>query len=140
MFIDVSIKYTQAELKECQELLAYLSKVPQVKAEADADTLINDASNAKKAAVKTARQVTDEEAVSLVPMHSATATTGQQPAEEPKKQRSYTHDDVKAACKKLVNEKGTEVLGEILRQLGYRKLQDVPESKWPDLMEAVNAR
>lgn len=126
MFIDVSIKYTQAELKECQELLAYLSKVPQVKAEAQADALINDTNTAKKA-------------VDLSPMTSATATTGQQPAEEPKKQRSYTHDEVKQACKKLANEKGTEVLGEILRQLGYRKLQDVPEGKWPDLMEAVNA-
>ena len=28
MFVDVSIKYTQSEMKECQELLAFLSKNP----------------------------------------------------------------------------------------------------------------
>jgi len=132
MFIDVSIKYTQAELKECQALLAYLSKVPQVKAEAEADKLINEAN--------TTKQATDQKPADLPPTASTSATTDQAPKEEPKTQKSYTHDEVKQACKKLVNEKGTEVLGEILRQLGYRKLQDVPEGKWPDLVEAVNAR
>ena len=139
MFIDVSIKYTQAELKECQELLAYLGKVPQVKAEAEADKLINEANTAKPVTQKV-QQAADQNTVVPAQMTSTSATTVQALQEEPKTQKSYTHDEVKAACKKLVNEKGTEVLGEILRQLGYRKLQDVPEGKWPDLVEAVNAR
>ena len=37
MFVDVSIKYTQSEMKECQQLLAFLSKNPQIKADAEAD-------------------------------------------------------------------------------------------------------
>ena len=72
MFIDVSIKYTQAELKECQALLAYLSKVPQVKAEAEADKLINETNTSKQATQKV-QQAADQNTVVPAQMTSTSA-------------------------------------------------------------------
>ena len=122
MFIDMSIKFSQSELGECQKLLAYLSKQPSVKMQIEADKAIEEAHD----------QVVKAEEPTKAELPATPA--------EPKAEKTYTHDEVKQACKKLVDEKGSEVLGQVLKQLGHRKLSEVPEADWPKLMEAVNAR
>lgn len=61
MFVDVSIKYTQSEMKECQELLAFLSKNPQIKADAEADEAIEQAHREAKATKKSKPEAKQEE-------------------------------------------------------------------------------
>ena len=131
MFIDMSIKFSQSELGECQKLLAYLSKQPSVKMQIEADKAIEEAHDQVLKAT---------EPTKVEPQATPANATPAEPQPKPKAEKTYTHDEVKQACKKLVDEKGSEVLGQVLKQLGHRKLSEVPEADWPKLMEAVNAR
>ena len=148
MFVDVSIKYTQSEMKECQELLAFLSKNPQIKADAEADEAIEqahrEATEAKpKPQAKqeeggvswrnttgdwTTNECTDEETVT------------EKATEEPVKEKEYTEKEVIAASADFIKKNSPEVFKGILSQLGARSVSSMPKEKYPELMEAINAK
>lgn len=148
MFVDVSIKYTQSEMKECQELLAFLSKNPQIKADAEADEAVEQAHREAKATKKskpeakqeeggvswrnttggwTTNECTDEETV-----------TEKAAKEEPVKE--YTEKEVIAASADFIKKNSPEVFKGILSQLGARSVSSMPKEKYPELMEAINAK
>lgn len=135
MFVDVSIKYTQSELKECQELLTFLSKNPQIKADAEADEAIEQAHKEAKATKKpepeakgtwTTNECTEEETVT------------EKAAEEPVKE--YTEKEVIAASADFIKKNSPEVFKGILSQLGARSVSSMPKEKYAELMEAINAK
>lgn len=143
MFVDVSIKYTQSELKECQELLTFLSKNPQIKADAEADEAIEQAHReATKPQAKqeeggvswrnttgdwTTNECTEEETV-----------TEKAAEEEPVKE--YTEKEVIAASADFIKKNSPEVFKGILSQLGARSVSSMPKEKYAELMEAINAK
>ena len=147
MFVDVSIKYTQSELKECQELLTFLSKNPQIKADAEADEAIEqahrEATEAKpKPQAKqeeggvswrnttgdwTTNECTEEETVTEKPVEK-----------EPVKE--YTEKEVIAASADFIKKNSPEVFKGILSQLGARSVSSMPKEKYAELMEAINAK
>lgn len=148
MFVDVSIKYTQSELKECQELLTLLSKNPQIKADAEADEAIEQAHKEAKATKKpepaakqeeggvswrnttggwTTNECTEEETVTEKPVEK-----------EPVKE--YTEKEVIAASADFIKKNSPEVFKGILSQLGARSVSSMPKEKYAELMEAINAK
>ena len=148
MFVDVSIKYTQSELKECQELLTFLSKNPQIKADAEADEAIEQAHKEAKATKKpepaakqeeggvswrnttggwTTNECTEEETVTEKPVEK-----------EPVKE--YTEKEVIAASADFIKKNSPEVFKGILSQLGARSVSSMPKEKYAELMEAINAK
>lgn len=148
MFVDVSIKYTQSELKECQELLTFLSKNPQIKADAEADEAIEQAHREAKATKKpepaakqeeggvswrnttggwTTNECTEEETVTEKPVEK-----------EPVKE--YTEKEVIAASADFIKKNSPEVFKGILSQLGARSVSSMPKEKYAELMEAINAK
>ena len=147
MFVDVSIKYTQSELKECQELLTFLSKNPQIKADAEADEAIEQAhKEATEAKPKpqakqeeggvswrnttggwTTNECTEEETVTEKPVEK-----------EPVKE--YTEKEVIAASADFIKKNSPEVFKGILSQLGARSVSSMPKEKYAELMEAINAK
>lgn len=147
MFVDVSIKYTQSELKECQELLTFLSRNPQIKADAEADEAIEqahrEATEAKpKPQAKqeeggvswrnttggwTTNECTEEETVTKKPVEK-----------EPVKE--YTEKEVIAASADFIKKNSPEVFKGILSQLGARSVSSMPKEKYAELMEAINAK
>ena len=148
MFVDVSIKYTQSELKECQELLTFLSKNPQIKADAEADEAIEQAHREAKATKKpdpeakqeeggvswrnttggwTTNECTEEETVTEKPVEK-----------EPVKE--YTEKEVIAASADFIKKNSPEVFKGILCQLGARSVSSMPKEKYAELMEAINAK
>ena len=147
MFVDVSIKYTQSELKECQELLAFLSRNPQIKADTEADEAIEqahrEATEAKpKPQAKqeeggvswrnttgdwTTNECTEEETVTKKPVEK-----------EPVKE--YTEKEVIAAGADFIKKNSPEVFKGILSQLGARSVSSMPKEKYAELMEAINAK
>lgn len=147
MFVDVSIKYTQSELKECQELLTFLSQNPQIKADAEADEAIEqahrEATEAKpKPQAKqeeggvswrnttgdwTTNECTEEETVTEKPVEK-----------EPVKE--YTEKEVIAASADFIKKNSPEVFKGILSQLGARSVSSMPKEKYAELMEAINAK
>ena len=150
MFVDVSIKYTQSEMKECQELLAFLSKNPQIKADAEADEAIEQAHREAPGAQSqrpqakqeeggvswrnttggwTTNECTDEETV-----------TEKAAKEEPVKEKEYTEKEVIAASADFIKKNSPEVFKGILSQLGARSVSSMPKEKYPELMEAINAK
>lgn len=145
MFVDVSIKYTQSELKECQELLTFLSKNPQIKADAEADEAIE---QAHKEATKAKPQAKQEEGG--VSWRNTTGdwttnecteeeTVTEKPVEkEPVKE--YTEKEVIAASADFIKKNSPEVFKGILSQLGARSVSSMPKEKYAELMEAINAK
>ena len=146
MFVDVSIKYTQSEMKECQELLAFLSRNPQIKADAEADEAIEQAHREAKAPKKakqeeggvswrnttggwTTNECSEEETV-----------TEKAAEEEPVKEKEYTEQEVIAASADFIKKNSPEVFKGILSQLGARSVSSMPKEKYPELMEAINAK
>ena len=146
MFVDVSIKYTQSEMKECQELLAFLSRNPQIKADAEADEAIEQAHREAKAPKKakqeeggvswrnttggwTTNECSEEETV-----------TEKAAEEEPVKEKEYTEKEVIAASADFIKKNSPEVFKGILSQLGARSVSSMPKEKYPELMEAINAK
>lgn len=148
MFVDVSIKYTQSELKECQELLTFLSQNPQIKADAEADEAIEQAHMEAKATKKpepaakqeeggvswrnttggwTTNECTEEETVTEKPVEK-----------EPVKE--YTEKEVIAASADFIKKNSPEVFKGILSQLGARSVSSMPKEKYAELMEAINAK
>lgn len=147
MFVDVSIKYTQSELKECQELLTFLSQNPQIKADAEADEAIEQAhKEATEAKVKpqakqeeggvswrnttggwTTNECTEEETVT-------------EKAAEEKPVKEYTEKEVIAASADFIKKNSPEVFKGILSQLGARSVSSMPKEKYAELMEAINAK
>lgn len=147
MFVDVSIKYTQSELKECQELLTFLSQNPQIKADAEADEAIEQAhKEATEAKAKpqakqeeggvswrnttggwTTNECTEEETVTEKPVEK-------EPAKE------YTEKEVIAASADFIKKNSPEVFKGILSQLGARSVSSMPKEKYAELMEAINAK
>lgn len=148
MFVDVSIKYTQSELKECQELLTFLSQNPQIKADAEADEAIEQAHKEAKATKKpepaakqeeggvswrnttgdwTTNECTEEETVTEKPVEK-----------EPVKE--YTEKEVIAASADFIKKNSPEVFKGILSQLGARSVSSMPKEKYAELMEAINAK
>lgn len=146
MFVDVSIKYTQSEMKECQQLLAFLSRNPQIKADAEADEAIEQAHREAKATKKpeakqeeggvswrnttggwTTNECSEEETV-----------TEKAAEEEPVKE--YTEKEVIAASADFIKKNSPEVFKGILSQLGARSVSSMPKEKYPELMEAINAK
>lgn len=141
MFVDVSIKYTQSELKECQELLTFLSRNPQIKADAEADEAIEQAHReATEAKAKqeeggvswrntaggwTTNECTEEETVT---------------EKEPVKEKEYTEKEVIAASADFIKKNSPEVFKGILSQLGARSVSSMPKGKYAELMEAINAK
>lgn len=154
MFVDVSIKYTQSELKECQELLTFLSQNPQIKADAEADEAIEQAHKEAKATKKpepaakqeeggvswknttggwTTNECTEEETVTEKPVEK-----------EPVKEKEYTYAEVTKRAREFMDslrkegKDGTSAFKEILKSVGYEKASEVPKGKYPELMEAIN--
>lgn len=144
MFVDVSIKYTQSEMKECQELLAFLSKNPQIKADEAIEQAHREASGAQSPRPQakqeeggvswrnttggwTTNECTDEETV-----------TEKAAKEEPMKE--YTEKEVIAASADFIKKNSPEVFKGILSQLGARSVSSMPKEKYPELMEAINAK
>ena len=149
MFVDVSIKYTQSEMKECQELLAFLSRNPQIKADAEADEAIEQAHREAKATKKSETQAKHEEGgVSwrnttggwTTNECSVEETVTEKAAEEPVKEKEYTEKEVIAASADFIKKNSPEVFKGILSQLGARSVSSMPKEKYPELMEAINAK
>lgn len=148
MFVDVSIKYTQSELKECQELLTFLSQNPQIKADAEADEAIEQAHREAKATKKPEPETKQEEGG--VSWRNTTGdwttnecteeeTVTEKPAEkEPVKE--YTEKEVIAASADFIKKNSPEVFKGILSQLGARSVSSMPKEKYAELMEAINAK
>ena len=144
MFVDVSIKYTQSEMKECQELLAFLSRNPQIKADAEADEAIEQAHREAKATKKPKQE---EGGVSWRNTTGGWTTnecseeeTVTEKAEEPVKEREYTEKEVIAASADFIKKNSPEVFKGILSQLGARSVSSMPKEKYHELMEAINAK
>lgn len=149
MFVDVSIKYTQSEMKECQELLAFLSRNPQIKADAEADEAIEQAHREAKAAKKSKPEAKQEEGG--VSWRNTTGgwttnecskeeTVTEKAEEEPVKEKEYTEKEVIAASADFIKKNSPEVFKGILSQLGARSVSSMPKEKYPELMEAINAK
>lgn len=148
MFVDVSIKYMQSELKECQELLTFLSRNPQIKADAEADEAIEQAHREAKAAKKPEPEAKQEEGG--VSWRNTTGgwttnecaeeeTVTEKPVEkEPVKE--YTEKEVIAASADFIKKNSPEVFKGILSQLGARSVSSMPKEKYAELMEAINAK
>ena len=148
MFVDVSIKYTQSEMKECQELLAFLSRNPQIKADAEADEAIEQAHREAPGAQSPRPQAKQEEG--RVPCKNTTGgwttnecteeetVTEKAAKEEPVKE--YTEKEVIAASADFIKKNSPEVFKGILSQLGARSVSSMPKEKYPELMEAINAK
>lgn len=148
MFVDVSIKYTQSEMKECQELLAFLSRNPQIKADAEADEAVEQAHREAKATKKPKPEAKQEEGG--VSWRNTTGgwttnecteeeTVTEKPVEkEPVKE--YTEKEVIAASADFIKKNSPEVFKGILSQLGARSVSSMPKEKYAELMEAINAK
>lgn len=146
MFVDVSIKYTQSEMKECQELLTFLSKNPQIKADAEADEAIEQAHKEAKATKKPEPAAKQEEGgVSWRNTTGGWTTnecTGKETVteKEPVKEKEYTEKEVIAASADFIKKNSPEVFKGILSQLGARSVSSMPKEKYAELMEAINAK
>lgn len=150
MFVDVSIKYTQSELKECQELLTFLSRNPQIKADAEADEAVEQAHREAKAIKKPKPEAKQEEGgVSWRNTTGGWTTnecteeetvTEKAAEEEPVKEKEYTEKEVIAASADFIKKNSPEVFKGILSQLGARSVSSMPKEKYPELMEAINAK
>ena len=144
MFVDVSIKYTQSEMKECQALLAFLSRNPQIKADAEADEAIEQAHREAKAAKKPEPEAKQEEGGvswrNTTNECSEEETVTEKATEEKKKKKEYTEKEVIAASADFIKKNSPEVFKGILSQLGARSVSSMPKEKYPELMEAINAK
>lgn len=150
MFVDVSIKYTQSEMKECQELLAFLSRNPQIKADAEADEAIEQAHREAKAAKKPKPEAKQEEGGVSWRNTTGGWTTNECSEEEtvtentsekePVKVREYLEKEVIAASADFIKKNSPEVFKGILSQLGARSVSTMPKEKYAELMEAINAK
>jgi hypothetical protein len=144
MFVDVSIKYTQSELKECQELLTFLSKNPQIKADAEADEAIEQAHKEAKATKKPEPAAKQEEGgVSWRNTTGGWTTnecTEEETVTEKEPVKEYTEKEVIAASADFIKKNSPEVFKGILSQLGARSVSSMPKEKYAELMEAINAK
>ena len=144
MFVDVSIKYTQSELKECQELLTFLSRNPQIKADAEADEAIEQAHREAKATKKPEPAAKQEEGgVSWRNMTGGWTTnecTEEETVTEKEPVKEYTEKEVIAASADFIKKNSPEVFKGILSQLGARSVSSMPKEKYAELMEAINAK
>lgn len=148
MFVDVSIKYTQSEMKECQELLAFLSRNPQIKADAEADEAVEQAHREAKATKKPKPVAKQEEGgVSWrnttggwTTNECAEEETVTEKAAEEEPVKEYTEKEVIAASADFIKKNSPEVFKGILSQLGARSVSSMPMEKYPELMEAINAK
>lgn len=144
MFVDVSIKYTQSELKECQELLTFLSRNPQIKADAEADEAIEQAHREAKATKKPEPEAKQEEGgVSWRNTTGGWTTnecTEEETVTEKEPVKEYTEKEVIAASADFIKKNSPEVFKGILSQLGARSVSSMPKEKYAELMEAINAK
>lgn len=148
MFVDVSIKYTQSELKECQELLTFLSRNPQIKADAEADEAIEQAHREAKATKKPEPAAKQEEGGVSWRNTTGGWTTNEcteeetvtEKAAEEKPVKEYTEKEVIAASADFIKKNSPEVFKGILSQLGARSVSSMPKEKYAELMEAINAK
>lgn len=148
MFVDVSIKYTQSEMKECQELLAFLSKNPQIKADAEADEAVEQVHREAKATKKSKPEAKQEEGGVSWRNTTGGWTTNECPEEETVTEKAaeeepvkeYTEKEVIAASADFIKKNSPEVFKGILSQLGARSVSSMPKEKYPELMEAINAK
>lgn len=144
MFVDVSIKYTQSELKECQELLTFLSQNPQIKADAEADEAIEQAHKEAKATKKPEPAAKQEEGgVSWRNTTGGWTTnecTEEETVTEKEPVKEYTEKEVIAASADFIKKNSPEVFKGILSQLGARSVSSMPKEKYAELMEAINAK
>lgn len=148
MFVDVSIKYTQSEMKECQELLAFLSKNPQIKADAEADEAIEQTHREAKATNKPKPEAKQEEGGVSWRNTTGGWTTNEcteeetvtEKAAEKEPVKEYTEKEVIAASADFIKKNSPEVFKGILSQLGARSVSSMPKEKYPELMEAINAK
>lgn len=150
MFVDVSIKYTQSELKECQELLTFLSRNPQIKADAEADEAIEQAHREATEAKPKPQAKQEEGGVSWRNTTGGWTTnecteeetvTEKAAEEEPVKEKEYTYAEVTKRAREFMNsigKDGTSAFKVILNNMGYEKASEVPKGKYPELMEAIN--
>lgn len=139
MFVDVSIKYTQSEMKECQELLAFLSRNPQIKADAEADEAVEQAHRETKATKKSKPEAKQEEGGWTTNECTEEETVTEKAAEE-EPVKEYTEKEVIAASADFIKKNSPEVFKGILSQLGARSVSSMPKEKYPELMEAINAK
>lgn len=148
MFVDVSIKYTQSELRECQELLTFLSKNPQIKADAEADEAIEQAHREAKATKKPEPEAKQEEGGVSWRNTTGGWTTNEcteeetvtEKAAEKEPVKEYTEKEVIAASADFIKKNSPEVFKGILSQLGARSVSSMPKEKYAELMEAINAK
>lgn len=121
MFVDVKIGFTNTELKECQELLAYLSNKPSIKAEVSTDALIEEAHK-----VPAGQDETKQD------KHVEGAATVTEKAAAP-----VTLQDVRQKAKAYMDQHGAEAFTAILAQLGAKKLSEVKEADYAQLVGAL---
>lgn len=144
MFVDVSIKYTQSELKECQELLTFLSQNPQIKADAEADEAVEQAHREAKATKKPEPEAKQEEGGVSWRNTTGDWTTNECTEEETVTEKEpvkeYTEKEVIAASADFIKKNSPEVFKGILSQLGARSVSSMPKEKYAELMEAINAK
>ena len=143
MFVDVSIKYTQSEMKECQELLAFLSRNPQIKADAEADEAIEQAHREATEAKAKPQAKQEEGGVSWRNTTGGWTTnecTEEETVTEKEPVKEYTEKEVIAASADFIKKNSPEVFKGILSQLGARSVSSMPKEKYAELMEAINAK
>lgn len=143
MFVDVSIKYTQSELKECQELLTFLSRNPQIKADAEADEAIEQAHREATEAKPKPQAKQEEGGVSWRNTTGGWTTnecTEEETVTEKEPVKDYTEKEVIAASADFIKKNSPEVFKGILSQLGARSVSSMPKEKYAELMEAINAK
>lgn len=115
MFIDVKIGFTNAELEECQKLLAYLRSTPAIKAEVSTDAMIE---QARQDGTKQDKDV--EEA--------ATVT-----------EKEYELADMRKMAKSYMDAHGSEAFSQMLHDLGAKNLGEVKKEDYAKLAGALNA-
>lgn len=143
MFVDVSIKYTQSELKECQELLTFLSRNPQIKTDAEADEAIEQAHREATEAKPKPQAKQEEGGVSWRNTTGGWTTnecTEEETVTEKEPVKDYTEKEVIAASADFIKKNSPEVFKGILSQLGARSVSSMPKEKYAELMEAINAK
>lgn len=147
MFVDVSIKYTQSELKECQELLTFLSKNPQIKADAEADEATDEATEqAHREATEAKPKPQAKQEEGGVSWRNTTGDwttnecTEEETVTEKEPVKEYTEKEVIAASADFIKKNSPEVFKGILSQLGARSVSSMPKEKYAELMEAINAK
>ena len=147
MKFNLEIGGTEGELNELIEVLQQLAEKPHIQSAVETNELENQVYMANDERRKA--ELKEDLTVYAVPqsMPPEPKKAEKKPAEEPKKEYTSAEvskkarefmDSFKDAEGNLDKNKGIMEFKRILDELGFKKVDLVPEEKYPELMEALN--